>query len=250
LNVLLADDDPTMRALLSHVIAQAGHAVTAMAADGEAAWNAWREAPVPLLIIDWEMPRLDGLALCRRIRASEEGDVPFVLIVTARDTTEDLTAVLDAGADDYMSKPVTPDNLQARLRIAERRIEVSAARRVAEAELRKNRYLAGIGETSLALQHEINNPLAALLSHAALIEHDMLDAKEKAEALVTIVQQARRIAEVVKRLRQLENPRSIEYLGSARMIDIKPTTPEPGGPGGDHGPSPVTPMPRTSTERA
>jgi DNA-binding response OmpR family regulator len=233
-----------MRVLLAHVITQSGHVVKKAVADGEAAWAAYQEEPAPLLILDWEMPKLDGLALCRRIRASEKGDVPFVLIVTARDTSEDLTAVLDAGADDYMSKPVTPDNLQARLRIAERRIEVSAARREAEEELRKARYLAGIGETSLALQHEINNPLAALLSHASLIEHDMLSPAEKDEALVTIVAQSRRIAEVVKRLRQIENPRSVEYLGKARMIDINPTTPSPDGPAGNPVPPGVVPKPR------
>jgi DNA-binding response OmpR family regulator len=231
LNVLLADDDPTMRVLLSHVITQAGHTVTAMAADGEAAWQAYVAAPAPMIILDWEMPRLDGLALCRRIRASAHGDVPFILIVTGRASSEDLTEVLDAGADDYMSKPVTPNRVQARLRIAERRIEVSAARRTAEEELGKARYLAGIGETSLALQHEINNPLAALLSHAALIEQDMLTERETQEALVTIAEQARRIAEVVRRLRQIQNPRSVEYLGSARMIDINPNTPlTPEGP--------------------
>ena len=246
LNVLLADDDPTMRVLLSHVIVQAGHTVTAVAADGEAAWHAFVAAPAPVLILDWEMPRLARrhdqderhiAVLCRRIRASEHGDVPFILIVTARDSSEDLTEVLDAGADDYMEKPVTPNRLQARLRIAERRIEVSAARRTAEAELQKARYLAGIGETSLALQHEINNPLAALLSHATLIEQHMLDEREEREALATIAAQARRIAEVVKRLREIQNPRSVEYLGSARMIDINPKTRAPGD--GDGGTAPA-----------
>ena len=222
MNVLLADDDPTMRLLLSRMLEQGGHTVTTAAADGAEAWESYVAAPAPLLILDWEMPKMDGLELCRRIRSSERGDEAFILVITARDTTEDLTAVLDAGADDYMSKPVTPDNLMARLRIAERRIEVNAARRNAEEKLRKAQYLAGIGETSLALQHEINNPLAALLSNTALIEAGMLDAEEKEEALVTIAQMARRIAEVVKRLRQLNNPMSVEYLGSARMIDIKP----------------------------
>ena len=222
MNVLLADDDPTMRLLLSRMLEQGGHTVTTAAADGAEAWESYVAAPAPLLILDWEMPKMDGLELCRRIRSSERGDEAFILVITARDTTEDLTAVLDAGADDYMSKPVTPDNLMARLRIAERRIEVHAARRNAEEKLRKAQYLAGIGETSLALQHEINNPLAALLSNTALIEAGMLDAAEKEEALVTIAQMARRIAEVVKRLRQLNNPMSVEYLGSARMIDIKP----------------------------
>jgi two-component system NtrC family sensor kinase len=227
-NVLLADDDPTMRLLLSSMLTQAGHAVTP-AADGQEAWDSYVAAPPPLLILDWEMPRLDGLELCRRIRAAARGDEAFILVITARDRAEDLTAVLDAGADDYMSKPVTPDNLMARVRIAERRIAVNAARRDAEERLRKAQYLAGIGETSLALQHEINNPLAALLSNTSLIEAGMMNDEETEEALVTIAQQARRIADVVKQLRQLKNPRSVEYLGAARMIDIKPDSGAAGG---------------------
>jgi len=211
-----------MRLLLTKVVEQCGHTVVKAAKDGEDAWEAYASAPPPLVILDWEMPKTDGLEVCRRIRESMWSDETFILVVTARDRTEDLTAVLDAGADDYMSKPVTPDNLQARLRIAERRIELNAARRRAEEELRKARYLAGIGETSLALQHEINNPLAALLSHASLIEARMVEPHEMDEMLATIVQQARRISDVVKKLRELDNPRSVEYLGQSRMIDINP----------------------------
>lgn len=221
MNVLLADDDPTMRLLLSKMLEQGGHVVSTAAADGAEAWDAYVAEPAPMLILDWEMPRMDGLELCRKIRSSERGHEAFILVITARDKSEDLTAVLDAGADDYMSKPVTPDNLMARLRIAERRIEVNAARRNAEEKLRKAQYLAGIGETSLALQHEINNPLAALLSNTSLLEAGMLNDHEKEESLVTIAQMARRIADVVKKLRQLNNPTSVEYLGNARMIDIK-----------------------------
>ena len=222
MNVLLADDDPTMRLLLTTMVERSGHLVTVAAPDGQAAWEAYAATPVPLLILDWEMPKMDGLELCRRIRSSEYGDEAFILIITARDKIEDLAAALDAGADDYMSKPVTPDNLTARLRIAERRIEVNAARRTAETQLRKAQYLAGIGETSLALQHEINNPLAALLSNTSLIEAGMVSEAELQESLVTIAQMARRIADVVRKLRQLDNPTSVEYLGRARMIDINP----------------------------
>lgn len=222
MNVLLADDDPTMRLMLAKMLEQGGHHVSTAAADGQAAWEAYVADPAPLLILDWEMPRMDGLELCRRIRSSERGDEAFIVVITARDKTEDLTAVLDAGADDYMSKPVTPDNLLARLRIAERRIAVNSARRTAESQLRKAQYLAGIGETSLALQHEINNPLAALLSNTSLIEAGMVGEGEMKESLATITQMAKRIADVVKKLRQLNNPTSVEYLGKARMIDISP----------------------------
>ena len=219
-----------MRLLLASVVERCGHSVVRAAADGQEAWEAFEALRPPMLVLDWEMPKLDGLEVCRRVRASEGGAMPFLLIVTARDRHEDLAAVLDAGADDYMSKPVTPDALQARLRIAERQIAVAQARRSAEEALRKAQYLAGIGQTSLALQHQINNPLAAMLSYASLIEQGMLDdEEERAEALSTIVTQARRIAEVVKRLRELESPRSVEYLGDQRMIDIGPSSaaPEP-----------------------
>ncbi len=222
MKVLLADDDPMMRLLLSQVLKVCGHTVIKACEDGQEAWEAWVEAPPPLMILDWQMPRLDGLEVCRMVRGAPHGDETFILVVTGRDRTEDLTEVLDAGADDYMSKPVTPDILRARVRIAERVIAVSAARRLAEEELRRARYLAGIGETSLALQHEINNPLAALLSHASLVREGMVEGEELALSLTTIVEQARRIADVVKRLRQLDNPRSVEYLGQSRMIDIKP----------------------------
>jgi DNA-binding response OmpR family regulator len=221
-DILLADDDPTMRLLLTRVVEKCGHTVVKAAVDGRDAWDSFAAHPVPMVILDWEMPGINGIELCRRIRGAPFGETTFILMVTARGTTEDLTAVLDAGADDYLSKPVTPENVRARLRIAEKRIEDSAAGREAEAQLRKARYLAGIGETSLALQHEINNPLAALLSHASLIEAQMVEGKDLDESLTTIVEQARRIGEVVKRLRQLDNPRSVEYLGQARMIDINP----------------------------
>ena len=229
MNVIIADDDPTMLALIRAVVEQGGHTVVSAVRDGEAAWAAFEAEQVPLIILDWEMPKLDGLGLCRRIRGSENAD-PFILIVTGRRTRDDLLKARDAGADDYLAKPVTPDDFAARLRIVERRIQITGARRQAELELRRARYLAGIGETSLALQHEINNPLAAMLSHAALLEAGMVEEGEKEEALATIVQQAKRIGDVVKRLRQIEQPRSVEYLGNSRMLDIGPAQGPQGTP--------------------
>lgn len=212
-----------MRLLHEEVLRACGHEPL-VASDGTEAWETFEKETPPLVILDWQMPGLDGLEVCRRIRAHPEGDTTFVLVVTARDAADDLTMVLDAGADDYLSKPVTPDNLQARLRIAERRIEVSRARKTAEEELRRARYLAGIGETTLTIQHEINNPLAALLTNVSLIRSGVLDEAEVTEAIVVIEEQARRIAEVVKRLRKIERERSalsVEYLGEARMIDLR-----------------------------
>jgi Response regulators consisting of a CheY-like receiver domain and a winged-helix DNA-binding domain len=84
LNVLLADDDPTMRMLLSRVLERSGHTVLKAAADGEEAWETCKASMPPMIILDWEMPRLDGLELCRRIRSSDKGDEPFILVEIGR----------------------------------------------------------------------------------------------------------------------------------------------------------------------
>jgi CheY-like chemotaxis protein len=166
------------------------------------------------------MPGLDGLEVCRRIRGCEAGRDTFVLILTARDGRDDLLMALGAGADDYMTKPATPEHLRARLTIAATRIEQNTARRRAEEALARARWLAGIGETAIALQHEINNPLTALLTYAELLGADAAVPAEQRSAAAAIAEQARRIAAVVKRLAAMDDPRSVEYLAGARMLDL------------------------------
>ena len=223
MRVLFADDEVISRTLLAAVLTHLGHE-SRSASDGATAWELFQAEPVPLVILDLNMPVLDGLEVCRRIRAHEAGRETFVLVVTARDARDDLAAVLDAGADDYVSKPSTPENLRARLEIATRRIAQDEARRAAEAELARARWLAGIGETTIALEHEINNPLSALLGHAELLLMDRNLSADQREQLQVVREQAARIAEVVRRLAKLKNPQSVEYLSGARMLDLSEGT--------------------------
>ena len=223
MRALFADDDSIARALLAAVLADLGHDATGLQ-DGEGVWQAFERDPVPLVILDVNMPRLDGIGVCRRIREHPQGRETFVLVVTARDGREDLAAVLGAGADDYVSKPTSPENLRARLEIAGVRIRQDAARRAAESELARSRWLAGIGETTIALEHEINNPLSALLGHAELLLLDSDPESPQHEQLVIVQEQATRIAGVVRRLASLKNPQSVEYLSGSRMIDLSNET--------------------------
>ena len=220
MRVLLADDDVIARTLLCAVLADFNHEVV-VAEDGERAWELFQEAPAPLVVLDINMPGLDGLTVCRLIRGHEAGRETFVVVVTARDGRDDLTAVLAAGADDYVTKPTSPENLRARLEIAGQRIVQNAASRAAEAELARSRWLAGIGETTIAIEHEINNPLSALLGHAELLlmEEGGMNADQK-DSLRIIQEQATRIADVVRRLARLKNPQSVEYLAGSRMLDL------------------------------
>jgi len=219
MRVLLADDDVNARTLLAAVLADLDHDVC-VAADGESAWEAFQRDPAPLVVLDINMPGLDGLEVCRRIRQHDAGRDVFVLVVTARDGRDDLARVLEAGADDYVTRPASAENLHARLEIAKRRIAQDRVRRTAEEELARSRWLAGIGETTIALEHEINNPLSALLGHAELLMMDKSLTEEQQEQLRIIQEQAARIAQVVRRLARLKNPQSVEYLAGALMLDL------------------------------
>ena len=134
MKVVLADDSAPSRRLRQVTLTRAGHEVTAVA-DGEQAVASYAREACPLVILEWVMPNVDGLAACRRIRALPGGEDAFVLMVTARGESRDLIAALGAGVDDYMMKPVTAGMLAARVLIAERRIAHDQRRRNAEAAL-------------------------------------------------------------------------------------------------------------------
>ena len=219
MKALVADDDATTCALLCAVLDELGHDPEAVA-DGAAAWQRYQEAKPPLVVLDIIMPQLDGIEVCRRIRQADDKHETFILVLTGRDQPGDLAAVLDAGADDYVAKPATAEHIRARLVIAERRSKQDIARRKAEAELAIARWRAGIGETAIALQHEINNPLAALLGHAELLLMEFNDRGEKNEQALIILEQAKRIGDVVKRIARLRNPQSVEYVEGSRMLDL------------------------------
>jgi DNA-binding response OmpR family regulator len=226
MRVLLAEDDDFMRLLVEAVLRAVGHDVLATT-NGEEAWEAFQRERPRMAILDWQMPVLDGLEVCRRIREVDPDRMTTIIVVTARDANEDLFRALDAGVDDYVVKPVTPEQLQARLTIAERRMGQDDLRREMERRLAEAQRLAGIGETTLALQHEINNPLAALLGNAALISSGLVRDDEATACLQVIVEQAQRIGAVVKKLATMRNLQSVEYVQGSRMIDLS-VTPLPG----------------------
>src|SRR5688572_16339853 len=120
MRIQLADDDLLMRDLIATVLVAYGHEVETYG-NGAEVWAAFQRAPAPMVVLDWEMPDVDGLEVCRRVRAHPGGEEVYLLVVTARAKAADLEDVLNAGADDYLSKPVTPSDIAARLRIAERR---------------------------------------------------------------------------------------------------------------------------------
>ncbi|PUB19797.1 winged helix family two component transcriptional regulator [Promicromonospora sp. AC04] len=118
MRILLVDDEPALRQSIARSLRFEGYTVVT-APDGRAAIEAIESARPDAVVLDVMMPRLDGLGVCRWLRAS--GDRTPVLILTARDAVQDTVAGLDAGADDYLAKPFAYDELLARLRALLRR---------------------------------------------------------------------------------------------------------------------------------
>ena len=149
MNVLVVDDDSDMRHLIEMVAQMRGHRVTGCA-DAESAWRAYQQGEYTLTFLDWQLPGMDGLELCRKIRSHPNGDRTIILMITARDRAEDLQEVLRAGANDYIAKPVAPDMLTVRLAIAEQSVRNLNRRHEAEEALRDTE------ETVLDLTRQLN----------------------------------------------------------------------------------------------
>jgi DNA-binding response OmpR family regulator len=124
MQVLVAEDDELSRTLLVRILSEQYDVVAA--ADGRAAWESLgREDGPQLAVLDWQMPGMDGPEICRRLRASAETRPIYVLLLTAtRKTTEDLVSGLQAGADDYLTKPCHPDELRARVAVGRRMLQL------------------------------------------------------------------------------------------------------------------------------
>jgi len=116
MQILIVEDNFAERSLFEGQIPSLGHEVTACA-NAETALETYQHTFYPLIIVDLGLPEMDGLELCRRISALPQGGRSMVLVITGRDELEDLQAALDAGADDYLTKPVSVETLQVRLTI-------------------------------------------------------------------------------------------------------------------------------------
>jgi len=132
----VVEDDGAIRAIVTEVLAERGHEVSVME-EAEEALALLHRNHYLIMLLDWLLPGIDGLELCRRVRQRRDGDASVIVVTTARVAVGDeLTAVLDAGAGDYLAKPFDLRLLEVRLTVAERHVAAIQARRRAEAALR------------------------------------------------------------------------------------------------------------------
>jgi DNA-binding response OmpR family regulator len=218
--ILVVEDDPYIGELVAHILEEAHYTVQVVMTGAEAR-NILQTATVDLVVLDWMLPDTEGVDLCRVIkeRSHEQNTFLPVLMLTARSTLADRVAGLDAGADDYLTKPFHTDELLARvraqLRIREAEMERAAALaelaqkhaalkdayeqlRSAQAQLTQTARLAALGELVAGVAHELNNPLAIILGNVELLPD--LPEEEDRRAIRQITGSAQRARRVVQSL--------------------------------------------------
>jgi two-component system, cell cycle response regulator len=136
--ILLAEDDPVTRMLMTRFLKNAGYEVDAVA-NGAEALDRMTKRYYPMLVTDWEMPEMDGVALCKAVRNMQLDGYVYALLLTARDAKEHIIAGLEAGADDYLVKPVHEAELIARLNAGRRILNLEHSLRAAN---HRNRILS------------------------------------------------------------------------------------------------------------
>src|SRR5581483_5436203 len=155
MKILIADDDAISRRVLRSFLAKWGYE-TVVANDGLEAIKALSAADAPkLAILDWMMPGLDGLQVCKQVRELPEGQYYYLILLTARDRSEEIVEGLYSGADDYISKPFNAEELKVRLRVGERIIVLQKELLAAQEKL---------------LFQATHDPLTNLWNRAAIFE--------------------------------------------------------------------------------
>lgn len=136
MKILIAEDDHTSRLMLQVILEKWEYKVIT-ATNGNEAWELLQQKETPqIVILDWEMPEMDGLGVLQKIREIDHDNPVYVIMLTGRNTKKDIVHGLDAGADDYITKPFDERELRARVRVAERMVRIQASLTSTVQELR------------------------------------------------------------------------------------------------------------------
>jgi two-component system, sensor histidine kinase and response regulator len=181
MKVLIAEDAMISRLMLEEWLTSWGYQPVS-AVDGEQAWDIILEdkANAPrLALLDWMMPNMDGIELCQKIKNTEKIPFIYVILLTSKNSKEDIVTGLDAGADDFLSKPVQPEELRSRLNVGNRILDYQ--QKLLELDEQKNKFLG-------MAAHDLRNPLTSIIGFSQLLLSTPLDDNSKLEFLNIIHQ--------------------------------------------------------------
>jgi sigma-B regulation protein RsbU (phosphoserine phosphatase) len=212
--ILVVDDDPIFLDVLTTRLRAAGYEVAA-AKTGSEALSLCLRLRVDLVIADWIMPGMDGVELCRALKADPTLRQIYCILLTAREGVADKVTALDSGADEYVVKPCAEEEILARVRAGLR------IRRLQD-ELAHMEWRLATRELAAALGQVINNPLAAIANYLELLDLGMRNGggEPVRDILDGAHREVDRIAKIIRRLVNLRDPQRIPTTLGADMTDL------------------------------
>jgi CheY-like chemotaxis protein len=212
MEILIAEDDPTSRIILQAALAKWGYKVVSTS-DGDAAYAALQKEDAPsLALLDWEMPGMDGASLCRKLKEQERSTPLYLILLTSRANRNDMIQGLQAGADDYIAKPYDTIELQARVEVGKRLINL-------QNKMLQQEKLQGVLEMAGAICHEMNQPLQSVSGFCELLLMDMDKSDPNHKFLDKIKAGIERIGNLTRKIMGITRYQSKPYLKS-KIIDI------------------------------
>lgn len=225
LRVMLVDDDPVMVRLIHQILAAHGFGTPTAVPTGQEALA--RAGETDVILLDQQLPDLSGLEVLAELRGRPNS--PAVILITAYGNESLVAKALRDGADDYLAKDAALAELLPQvLERVRRNRALREALAAAERELVRAERLAAIGEMTVTLHHQINNPLMAASAEAELLLAGSEGLSERARVSVMAIKSGLdRIRDIVRRIGDLKQAQSTEYLSGLRMIDLDAGAAEP-----------------------
>lgn len=197
--VLVVEGDEQTSTMLSATLTRVGYEVC-IAADGKTALRLIEEQPNPhAVLLDWMLPEMNGLEVCRRIREHHDALSLPILMITAQADAASVSAAFEAGASDYLTKPLVGAEVKARLASHLRIKQLSDERRSVDEHFMEREKLSTLGLLVSSVAHDLNNPLAGIFGYAQFLVEEESD-PERLVALEHILAEAQRCNRIVANL--------------------------------------------------
>lgn len=213
MRILIAEDDRVSRRLLERKLTSWGYEVVSCH-NGAEAWQELHGEDAPnLAILNWMMPGMDGVEVCREIRKQKRPEYLYMILLTARDQKRDIIEGIEAGADDYVTKPFNPHELKVRIRAGRRILEM-------QSELMQREKLRGVLEMAGATCHEFNQPMQVISGYCELLLKQMDPESQTHGQVSRILDAVESMIQVTRKLQSITKYETREYIAGSRIIDI------------------------------
>lgn len=214
--ILIVEDEPDTAYILGLLLKKNNFEIK-ISQNGSEALEVLKDFVPQVIVADWNMPVMNGIELCEKVKSSDNYRLIYFIMLTARSTLQDRVKGLDVGADDFLLKPIENQELLARIRTGMRIHNL-------QNELRKIEHSKALIEMATTIGHKINNPLSSLILSLDNIKNELKDKNIKNdidEDYNIIKESIKKIQSLANDLRHLEQPELIKYSDKKNMLNLK-----------------------------